>query len=69
MDQMEAKAEIFWMAFKNLPKKEQQSIIERMLKDKDFMEDLIDIVTLEKRREEPSRPLEAYLAERKKDRN
>ncbi|OFV67137.1 MAG: hypothetical protein SCAL_001762 [Candidatus Syntrophoarchaeum caldarius] len=40
--EMEAKAEIFWMTFKNLPIKEQQSVIERLLKDKDFMEDLIE---------------------------
>ena len=30
------------------------------------MEDLIDIAILEQRREEPSRPLEEYLAERKR---
>jgi hypothetical protein len=32
------------------------------------MEDLIDIVILEQRRKEPSRPLEEYLAERRKKR-
>ena len=31
------------------------------------MEDLIDIVILEQRRNEPSRPLEDYLAEKKKE--
>ncbi len=61
----EAKAEIFWMAFKGLPKKESQSVIERFLKEAEFREDLIDIAILEQRREEPSRPLEDYLAERK----
>jgi len=62
----EAKAEVFWMAFKGLPKKERQSVIERLLKDTEFMEDLIDIAILEQRRKEPSRPLEDYLAERKR---
>jgi hypothetical protein len=66
MSVKEAKAEVFWMAFKGLPKKERQSVIERLLKDTEFMEDLIDIAILEQRREEPSRPLEDYLAERKR---
>jgi len=66
MSVKEAKAEVFWMAFKGLQKKEKQSVIERLLKDKEFKEDLIDIAIIEQRREEPSRPLEEYLAERKK---
>lgn len=66
MGAKEAKAEVFWMAFKGLPKKERQTIIERLLEDKEFMEDLIDIAILEQRREEPSRRLEEYLAEREK---
>ncbi len=66
MSVIEAKADVFWMAFKSLPKKERQSVIERLLKDTEFMEDLIDIAILEQRREEPSRLLENYLAEREK---
>ena len=66
MSVSQAKAEVFWMAFRGLPKKEKQSVIERLLKDKEFMEDLIDIAILRQRREEPSRPLEKYLAEREK---
>ena len=65
MGAAEAKAEVFWMAFKGLPKKERESVIERLLKDKEFMEDLIDLATLRQRRKEPSRPLQDYLAERK----
>jgi len=67
MTLQEAKAEVFWMAFKSMSKKERQSVIERLLKEKEFMEDLIDIVILEQRRDEPSRPLEDYLAEKKKE--
>ncbi len=66
MNVIKAKADVFWMAFKGLPKKERQSVIERLLTDKEFMEDLIDIATIELRREEPSRPLENYLAEKEK---
>ncbi len=66
MTLQEAKAEVFWMAFKGMSKKERQFVIERLLKEKEFMEDLMDIVLLEQRRNEPSRPLEEYLAERRR---
>ncbi|MCK4353596.1 hypothetical protein KAW65_09360 [candidate division WOR-3 bacterium] len=65
MSVKEAKAEVFWMAFSTLQKKERQSVIERLLKDTEFREDLIDMAILEQRREESSRPLEDYLAEKK----
>ena len=66
MSVKEAKAEVFWMAFKSLTKKERQSVIEKLLKDTEFIEDIIDMAILEQRREESSRPLEDYLAKRKK---
>jgi hypothetical protein len=62
MSVSEARKEIFWMAFKDLPKKDRHSVVERLLKDTAFIEDLIDIVTFEQRRYEPSRPLKMYLA-------
>ncbi len=64
MNTNEAKAENFWLAFKSLSKRDQQAIVERLLTEKDFREDLIDISTIEQRRNEPSRPLGDYLAER-----
>lgn len=69
MSAKEAKGEVFWMAFRSLTKKERQSVIERLLKDKEFMEDLIDMAIIEQRRKEPSRPIEDYLAERKNREN
>ncbi len=66
MSVSEARKEIFWMAFKGLPKKDRQSVVERFLKDNEFIEDLIDIVVFEQRRYEPSRPLKTYLADRRK---
>jgi hypothetical protein len=66
MSVSEARREIFWMAFKGLPKKDRQSVVERFLKDNEFIEDLIDIVIFEQRRNEPSRPLKTYLADRSK---
>ena len=54
----EAKAEVFWLAFKGLPKKEQQLVVQKLLQDREFVEDLMDIALIEQRRSEPSRPLE-----------
>jgi hypothetical protein len=61
----EARAEVFWLAFKGLPRKEQQLIVQKLLQDREFVEDLLDIALIEQRRSEPSRPLEEYLAEEK----
>jgi hypothetical protein len=69
MTTTEATSEVFWTAFRALPKKQRGAIIEKLLKDKDFVEDLIDTVIIEQRRREPSRSLEEYLAERKRKRN
>jgi hypothetical protein len=64
MNVNEAKAEVFWLAFKSMPKQDQRSIVEKLLLDKDFRQDLIDMSIIEQRRDEPSRPLSDYLAER-----
>ncbi len=64
MNVTEAKAEVFWLAFKSMPKKDQNTIVERLLMDEDFRKDLIDISIIEQRRTEASRPLTDYLAER-----
>ncbi len=65
MTTIEATAEVFWTAFRTLSKKEREAIVERLLRDEEFMEDLIDIVILEERQNEPSRSLDEYLAESK----
>jgi len=57
---------VFFTAFRALPKKEREAVIERLLRDKEFVEDLIDIAILDKRRREPSRSLDEYLAEKRK---
>ena len=69
MTTTEATAEIFWTAFRALSRKEREAVVEKLLSDKEFMEDLIDIVIIEQRKEEPSRPLEEYLADRRKKRS
>ena len=61
MTTTEATAEVFWTAFRALSKKEREAVVERLLRDKEFMEDLIDIVIFEQRQNEPSRSLDEYL--------
>ena len=60
MTATEATAEVFWTAFRSLSKKEREAVVERLLRDREFMEDLIDVVILEQRKNEPSRSLDEY---------
>ncbi len=46
-------------------KKEKSAVIEKLLEEQEFFEDLIDIVILEQRQDESSRSLDDYLAERR----
>ncbi|NOZ06963.1 MAG: hypothetical protein GXP41_11550 [Chloroflexi bacterium] len=64
MNVSEAKAEVFWLAFKGMPKKDQNTIVQKLLTDDDFLHDFTDIRVIESRRNEPSRPLSDYLADR-----
>jgi len=66
MTTSEATSEVFWTAFRALPKKQRGAVIEKLLKDREFVEDLVDTVIIEQRRKEPSRSLDEYLAERKR---
>ena len=43
----EATSEVFWTAFRALPKKQRQAVVEKLLQDKEFVEDLIHAVVLE----------------------
>ena len=60
----EATTEVFCTAFRALSRKEREALVERLLMDNEFMEDLIDLVILEQRQSEPSRSLDEYLADR-----
>jgi hypothetical protein len=68
MPPTEAIAEIFWTAFRSLNKNEQEAIVERLLRDEEFMEDLRYAVIIERRKHEPRISLNDYLAERKRKR-
>lgn len=63
-----AMAEVFWTAFRALPKREREAVVGKLLKDKKFKEDLIDIVIIDQRQKEPSRSLDEYLAVKRKKR-
>ena len=68
MNPQQATAEVFWTAFQALSKDMQTAVVQRLIGDDQFREDLIDIVILEQRKDEPSRPLAEYLADKKADR-
>lgn len=66
MNISEAKAEVFLLALQGLSKAEREAVLARLLADPWLREDLLDIVLIEQRRDEPSRPFRDYLAEREK---
>jgi len=63
MTKTEATAEVFWTAFKALPRKEQDAVVIRLAEDKKLREDLIDIAIALERKAEPTRPLTDVLKE------
>ncbi len=65
MANIEATAEVFFTAFKSMSKKEKDAIINKLLSDSDFMEDLIDIAIIKQRKNEPSRLLDEYVVEKR----
>ena len=65
MTTVEATSEVFLTAFRALPKKAREAVVEKMLSDEEFLEDLVDTVIIEQRRKEPSRNLDEYLADRR----
>jgi hypothetical protein len=67
MTSTEATSEVFLTAFRALKKREREAVLEKLFKDKQLVEDLMDLVVLKQRRKEPSRRLATYLAERKRN--
>ena len=65
MTTIDATSEVFMTAFRALPKKAREAVVDKMLSDKEFREDLMDTAIIEQRRKEPSRTLEAYLSARR----
>ena len=69
MTTQEATAEVFFTAFKALPKREQQSVLTLVTHDKKLralLEDISDRFILEEEREKSARPLREYVQAREK---
>ena len=67
MTVQQATAEVFLTAFKALPRREQEDILGRIVRDRNLrriLEDLSDRLVIEEERGNPSRPLRGYIAER-----
>jgi len=69
MTSTEATSEVFLTAFRALKKRDREAVLEKLLRDKEVVEDLIDIAIIEQRRKEPSRRLDEYLANKRKRKN
>ena len=66
MTKVQAKVEIFKMAFNSLSKQETELVVENLLNDPEFKEDLIDIAIFEQRKNEKARSFQTYLSEKHK---
>jgi hypothetical protein len=65
----QAAAEVFCTAFRSLPREGRQAVVARLMQERQFREDLVDLSILRERRHEPVRSLESYMAQRKKARS
>jgi hypothetical protein len=66
MTAREATAEVFWTAFRTLPKADRDAVIQRLLRDRRVREDVIDIVTALQRQHEKGIPYARVRADLKK---
>jgi hypothetical protein len=62
----ESKAEVYLMALQSLSKADKKAVISRLLEDESLREDILDIVLIQQRHGESSRPFREYLAVREK---
>jgi len=60
-----ATAEVFFTAFKTLPKMEQDLFFAKLMKEKRLREDLIDLSIAESRAKDKGRPFRDFLKEQK----
>ena len=61
MTKTEATAEVFWTAFRGLPRQDQQAVLRRIVQSSRLRHDLMDLAVIEELRAEPARPLREYL--------
>ena len=58
-------ADTVYATIRRLKKSEREAVIERLLQDRQFRDDLLDVATIEQRRGQAGQPLREYLASRK----
>jgi hypothetical protein len=66
MSPTQATADVFYTAFKALPKAERDAVLVKLSRDRSLRQDLIDLTVVAARRNESSRRFRAYLAEKRK---
>lgn len=59
----ESVAQVFLLALKSMPQDQKDAVLVRIAQDKEFSQDLQDLLVFESRRDEPSRSFRDYLAE------
>lgn len=69
MTPAKAMTEVFVTAFKALQHSEQESFLAKLIKDRHFREDLIDLAIAETGKHEKTRPFHKVIAEIKAERN
>jgi hypothetical protein len=62
----QATAKAILTAFKSLPKAERDAVLSGIAGDHALRRDLLDLATIAERRSDPLRPLQDYLAERRR---
>jgi len=63
----DAATEVFYTAFKTLKKKQKEDLLAMMLRDREFVEDLIDIALVEQAKKAGGKPVSAgdYFSRRR----
>ncbi len=59
----QATADVFWVAFRELPRDEQNLVIQHLISDENLRHDLMDLAVIEERHNELQRSLRAYISE------
>jgi hypothetical protein len=63
MTQNESVADIFLMALKSMPKELKETVLVKLVHDKEFFQDLQDLMVFEERKNDARRPFHEFLAE------
>ena len=66
MTAREATAEVFWTAFRTLPRESREAVIGRLLRDRRTREDLLDVAVSLERAHEKSIPYRKVRAQLKR---